>query len=115
MATMGEGERTTIERHADYLFERMSTPSACVPWTLADEETRREFAQNLATIAAAFPLTPRESTFWGLTLDQMRAKATQITKRSKRRAGARALVNKYGAEAASEIVARKTGRRINFQ
>ncbi len=41
--------------------------------------------------------------------------AAAKSKAAKRSAGARALSQKYGKDAAEQIIARKTGKRVNLQ
>lgn len=78
-----------------------------------------EFAAHIRTCGAAsakhnvrlewdrFPL--------GTSADAIDAAAADKARAKRRSAGARALVRKYGHEAAEAIVANKTGRRINLQ
>lgn len=47
--------------------------------------------------------------------EELLAEAQTKAARKRRTAGARALVRKYGHEAATRIVANKTGRTIHFQ
>lgn len=52
---------------------------------------------------------------WGQSREQVEAVAAQKTRNNKKRAGARALVAKYGKDGAERIIERKTGRRVNLQ
>lgn len=54
-----------------------------------------------------FPLTVSDA--------ELQAAADAKTKRNKRSAGARALSNKYGKQAAERIIAEKTGKHVNLQ
>lgn len=49
------------------------------------------------------------------TREQLVEAAQAITKRSNRRAGARALVAKYGKEGAQDIIYRHTGKRYSLK
>lgn len=51
----------------------------------------------------------------GVSREELLAAAEVNIKRNKRSAGARALSAKYGKQAAEDIIARKTGKRINLQ
>lgn len=66
------------------------------------EDVAREFSVNLDYSRFAF----------GTTREQVVAEAEAKAKAHRRRAGVRALVAKYGPEAASDIVYRKSGKRI---
>lgn len=54
-----------------------------------------------------FPLT--------VTDEELQNAIDAKIKQNKRSAGARALSNKYGKDAAEQIIARKTGKHINLQ
>jgi hypothetical protein len=72
--------------------------------------------QNVANATAEFGVKLDAAKIeFPATRETARAAAEQKAACMRRTAGARALVRKYGAQGASDIVARKTGKRINFQ
>ena len=68
-----------------------------------------------ARIAAGLPYLDSDKIPFGASRDEIFAIAESKKKASNRRAGARALVNKYGKAAAEDIIARKTGKRYNLK
>lgn len=87
------------------------------PAAFATVEEIYAFLQNVedARIAAGLTYLEIDKIPFGTSRDEILAIAESKKKASNRRAGARALVNKYGKSVAEDIIARKTGKRFNLK
>ncbi len=115
----------TIHEQAESIYKQVHASDAVIaayganhlqPIQLATVEEIERHLQIVADAAAEFGvnLYPEKIPF-PATPETARAAAERKVAHLKKTAGARALVAKYGAQGASNIVYRKTGKRINFQ
>ena len=96
-------------------YERMGMKPS--PAMLATQEQIEQHIQNCQDAAAEYDLQylDWEKIEFGSTREQIFAVAESKRKASNKRAGARALVSKYGKSAAQDIIYNKTGKRINLR
>lgn len=123
-----------IQQSAQAAYARLHWNEATVAQQMAfygvsEAELKLRFPQHLATVAdfathirtcAMASAEHNVRLEWdrfplGTSQDAIDAAAADKARSKRRSAGARALVRKYGHEAAESIVANKTGRRINLQ
>lgn len=55
------------------------------------------------------------SRVWHMTDEDLRSEVDRLAKKSRKRAGVKALVKKYGHQGAERILEQKTGRHINIR
>lgn len=71
--------------------------------------------RTISIIGQEIGIYPDVNRVWHLADEEIRAEAERLAKKSKKRAGVKALVKKYGHAAAERILENKTGRHINIR
>lgn len=104
-----------ITSHADYIAQNMEKSREWAAWRNASAEEIRQFALDLAAavFATGYELTPSQA--WGLSADEILAKAEAMKARKRRRAGVTALKARYGKAGAERIVSKSSGKRVHLQ
>ena len=96
---------------AEYAAKMSATPFK--PWSGVDAGVIEQFLNDFNTAKLHAPrITLNIDRFWGLTPEEMNAEAARLNKRHAQTAGKRAMVAKYGHETASQIIFKKSGRKI---
>lgn len=107
---MAEYTRIQIE-NAERLYNSLATDQQAqtsIEALLAQAVTIRE-------IHAETGVMLNQARSWTKSSDELRTEAQAVAARSKRRAGVRGLVAKYGADSAERIIRNKTGRAVRVQ